>query len=244
MSKIWHPPSTGSWASGRASPDRRPKTQDPGPSTWWKDGKRPILLACLAALLLTLPSCTAFRRDGDEAEFVQRGEASYYGLKFHGRRTASGELYDMFRLTAAHRELPFGSIVEVTNLDNGKRVRVKINDRGPFAHGRIIDLSYRAAQRVDLVGPGTARVELRLIHDAGRADLASEYEVQVGAFRDRHRAEAVRQRLTSSYETVRLQADGVWNRILIGPFDRRQDAEALRGELLASGFMALVKTAE
>lgn len=175
---------------------------------------------------------------------MQRGEASYYGLQFHGRRTASGELYDMFRLTAAHRELPFGSIIEITNLDNGKRVRVRINDRGPFAHGRIIDLSYRAAQRVDLVGPGTARVELRLIHDAGRADLASEYEVQVGAFRDRQRAEAVRQRLTSSYETVRLQADGVWNRVLIGPFDRRRDAETLRGELLASGFMALVKAAD
>lgn len=244
MSKVWHPPSTGSWASGRASPDHRPKTRDPGLRTWWTDGKRPILLACLAALLLTLPSCTAFRRDGDEAEFVQRGEASYYGLKFHGRRTASGELYDMFRLTAAHRELPFGSIVEVTNLDNGKRVRVRINDRGPFARRRIIDLSYRAAQRVDLVGPGTARVELRLIHDAGRADLESDYEVQVGAFRDRHRAEAVRQRLTNSYSPVRLQADGVWNRVLIGPFDRRRDAEALRGELLAAGFMALVKTAE
>ncbi len=202
------------------------------------------VLAAAAALLITLPSCTAFRGDGDEAEFVQRGEASYYGLKFHGRQTASGEVYDMFRLTAAHRELPFGSIVEVTNLDNGKRVRVHINDRGPFVHGRIIDLSYRAARSIDLVRSGTARVELRLIHAPGEVPEVSAYEVQVGAFRDHGHAEAVRQRLVASYDAVRLQADGVWNRVLIGPFTRRRDAEALRGELLAVGFVALVKTSD
>ncbi len=90
--------------------------------------------------------------------FVEKGIASWYGRKFHGRATASGEIYDMHAMTAAHKSLPLPTWVRVRNLDNGKSIVVKVNDRGPFVDDRIIDLSYEAAKRLDMIGPGTARV--------------------------------------------------------------------------------------
>ena len=95
--------------------------------------------------------------------YEQRGIASWYGHPYHGRATASGEIYDMERLTAAHPRLPFGVTTRVENLLNGKTVEVKINDRGPFVKGRIIDLSRAAARQIDLLGPGTARVRIRVV---------------------------------------------------------------------------------
>ena len=94
---------------------------------------------------------------------TETGIASWYGEPYHGRKTASGEVYDMDRWTAAHRTLPFGTWVEVTNLTNAKRVSVRITDRGPFVHGRIIDLSRVAAKQLGVFGPGTAQVRLRVI---------------------------------------------------------------------------------
>ena len=94
---------------------------------------------------------------------TETGVASWYGTPYHGRQSASGEIYDMEKLTAAHRMLPFQTWVEVTNLTNGKRVDVRINDRGPFARGRVIDLSQAAARDIEMLGPGTARVRLRVI---------------------------------------------------------------------------------
>lgn len=94
---------------------------------------------------------------------VSRGTASWYGPEFDGRHTANGERYDMHSLTAAHPSLPFGTLVQVTNLENGRQVVVRINDRGPFAHRRIIDLSYAAARELEMIGPGTARVELAVV---------------------------------------------------------------------------------
>jgi rare lipoprotein A len=97
--------------------------------------------------------------------FRERGFASWYGEAFHGRPTATGETYDMYRLSAAHRTLPLHTWVEVTNLDNGKRLVLRINDRGPFArtHERVIDLSWAAALELGVVGPGTAPVEIRAL---------------------------------------------------------------------------------
>ena len=95
--------------------------------------------------------------------FVERGEASWYGKKFHGRDTANGERYDMFAMTAAHKHLPLPTYVSVTNLDNGKSTIVRVNDRGPFHGGRIIDLSYAAATKLGMLQQGTARVEVRSI---------------------------------------------------------------------------------
>jgi rare lipoprotein A len=94
---------------------------------------------------------------------TETGVASWYGIPYHGRRAASGEVYDMEALTAAHRKLPFQTWVEVTNLSNGRRIDVRINDRGPFARGRIIDLSQAAARDIDMLGPGTAPVRLKVI---------------------------------------------------------------------------------
>jgi rare lipoprotein A len=102
---------------------------------------------------------TAVAKVGDE----ETGIASWYGVPYHGRRTASGEVYDMEKMTAAHRRLPFQTWVEVTNLENGKRVDVRITDRGPFIDGRIIDLSHKAADQIAMLGPGIVKVRLRVI---------------------------------------------------------------------------------
>lgn len=91
------------------------------------------------------------------------GRASWYGKEFHGKKTASGEKFNMYALTAAHKTLPFGTRVRVTNLANGKSVVVKINDRGPFVKGRIIDLSYAAAKKISLVGMGVVKVRLEIV---------------------------------------------------------------------------------
>jgi len=134
------------------------------------------LLTLAALLLLTsvaaLPGlgCTSSKSrpetttpSGVKSGYQEKGIASWYGGKFHGRTTASGERYDMNKLTAAHKKLPFGSRVRVTNLDNGRQVEVRITDRGPFVHGRIIDLSREAARRIDMIQAGTARVRIEVI---------------------------------------------------------------------------------
>ena len=91
------------------------------------------------------------------------GEASYYAEKFHGRKTANGEIFDMYKKSAAHKTLPFNTIIEVTNLDNQQRVIVRVNDRGPFMKGRILDLSYAAALEIDMISSGVARVSIKVI---------------------------------------------------------------------------------
>jgi len=133
-------------------------------------------------------------KDKKRNDYFQIGIASWYGGKFHGRRTSNGEIYDMNKLTAAHKTLPFNTIVEVTNLENKKKVIVRINDRGPFIKNRIIDLSYKAAKRIGIDELGTARVGLRIIKNkeiitkSGNEikDLNTEYgkqfRIQVGAF--------------------------------------------------------------
>lgn len=105
--------------------------------------------------------------------FVQRGIASWYGKKFHGRKTSNGETYNMYAMTAAHKTLPIPTYVQVTNLDNGKQVVVRVNDRGPFHANRIIDLSYSAAKKLDIVGHGTGRVEVRAIEPGQPAPAAT-----------------------------------------------------------------------
>jgi len=166
----------------------------------------PALAACL---LLLLAAACARRAGGDgprldpaaaapDGEVFQTGVASWYGDDFHGKTTADGELYDMHKLTAAHPDLPFHTLVEVENLENGRRVRVRINDRGPFLKGRIIDLSLAAARRLGIEEKGTATVNLRLLSRGGdmpaRAAARSpdrRCRVQAGAFAVRENAEAL-----------------------------------------------------
>jgi rare lipoprotein A len=167
--------------------------------------------------------------------YVEQGMASWYGAPFHGRRAANGEVYDMNQPTAAHRTLPFGSIVRVTNLDNDRQTEVRITDRGPFIDGRIIDLSFAAARSVDMVGAGIARVRLELL-SAGRAPAAAgNFTVQVGAFTQRQNAERLRQRLMARYDPVYIQdydaPNGYFYRVLVGRVPSQQGAEQLAAEL-------------
>jgi len=122
--------------------------------------RRLLMLAC-AALVLTGCASNRFTTQGYEAE----GKASYYGDRHHGKKTANGERFDQHALTAAHRSLPFGSKVLVTNLNNGKTVVVRINDRGPYARGRIIDLSKKAAVQIDMVRAGVVPVRVQQLAD-------------------------------------------------------------------------------
>ena len=117
------------------------------------------LFGCARRSAARVPSAPPPARAG----FTETGVASWYGIPYNGRRAASGEIFDMEKLTAAHRTLPFETWVEVTNLGNGKRVEVRINDRGPFVDGRIIDLSQAAARQIDMLRAGLARVRLRVI---------------------------------------------------------------------------------
>lgn len=109
--------------------------------------------------------------------FAERGIASWYGDPFHGRRTSSGEVYDMYRMTAAHKQLPLPTYVEIRNLDNGRTATVKVNDRGPFKDNRVIDLSYAAALKLGVVAKGTAFVEIRALNARGEATRAAAREV-------------------------------------------------------------------
>src|SRR5262245_60323849 len=131
---------------------------------------------------------------------TQEGVASWYGPGFHGNKTSSGEVYDQFDLTAAHRTLPLGSRVAVTHLATGRTVEVRINDRGPFVDDRIIDLSYAAARQLGLVGPGTGRVRLDVISTPGTTfQTMALFAVQVGAFTDQGNAERLRSQLEGRF---------------------------------------------
>jgi rare lipoprotein A len=182
---------------------------------------------------------------------TETGIASWYGVPYHGRLSASGEIFDMEKLTAAHRALPFQTWVEVTNLSNGKQVDVRITDRGPFVHDRIIDLSLAAARQLDMVRTGTARVKLKVIVPPATASAANAldnpptsaggYAVQAGAFSDRARAEAFRQSLTYSDARVKEPQDGspLW-RVLVGHALTLPAATALAGDVTKAAGQAMV----
>jgi peptidoglycan lytic transglycosylase len=167
--------------------------------------------------------------------YVEQGVASWYGVPFNGRRAANGEIYDMNRSTAAHRTLPFGSMVRVVNLDNGRQTQVRIIDRGPFVEGRIIDLSFAAARSVDMVGTGIAHVRLELL-SAGRVPLgADNFTVQVGAFTQHGNAERLRDRLLRRYAPIFIQdydsPSGYFYRVRVGRVPSQQSAEQLAAQL-------------
>jgi rare lipoprotein A len=149
---------------------------------------------------------------------VETGVASWYGHPYHGRPSASGEIYDMETMTAAHRTLPFNSWVRVFDLDTSKSVDLRIIDRGPFIDGRIIDISHAAARLIDMIGPGTARVRIEVIRLPEVLEGVG-FAVQVGAFRDRRNAERVRDEMQARYGTARVvPREGnpeVW-RVLVG----------------------------
>ena len=178
------------------------------------------------------------------AGYTEEGNASWYGEPFHGRRASNGEIYDMYKLTAAHRTLPFDTVVRVTNLSNGKATTVRITDRGPFINDRIIDLSLAAARQIDSVGPGVVPVRLEIV-SAAIDPTSGFFTVQVGAFRDRGNAERLRDRLNASYSPIFIQQydspDGVYFRVRVGRVSG-EDAARQFGEQLRSheGFTPFV----
>ncbi len=247
------------WAAAEPVPKKLPRSRYGNPSEYVVFGKR----------YRVLPDATGF---------VQEGNASWYGQKFHGQRTSSGETFDMFALTAAHRELPIPCIAKVTNLSNGKSVMVRINDRGPFHSDRVLDLSWAAATRLGVVEQGTAPVRVQVLEsvadlrgapppppefnidgetaaaaqprntialpDLGPADATrpSQYFLQVGAFRDRTKAEQSRQRFAAMGYPVAPSSpeSGGWLRVWLGPWPDTSGAEAAAAELARRGLDSLL----
>jgi rare lipoprotein A len=166
-------------------------------------------------------------------EYTEDGVASWYGIPFNGHRTSDGEIYDMHQLTAAHRTLPFGAIVRVTNLRNGRQTEVRINDRGPFVANRVIDLSLSAAQALDMVGTGTAPVRLEVI--AGPNPLVGFFGVQVGAFQFQANAERLRADLATRYTPVSVATydspNGRFYRVRVGRVPSEDAARKLADQL-------------
>ncbi|MDE2090639.1 MAG: septal ring lytic transglycosylase RlpA family protein [Gammaproteobacteria bacterium] len=203
-----------------------------------------------------LPSCK---------DYHERGIASWYGTKFHGGRTSSGETYDMYAMTAASKELPLPCYVRVINLENGKSVVVKVNDRGPFVENRIIDLSYAAASRIGMLGTGTALVDVTavtpgeplpttgpgsslpvtsgapLVSDASGTINKPQVFVQVGAFANNGNAERVLQKLRTaaikqSFILTETQNGITFYKVRIGPLPDVDRVDALTGQLRILGF--------
>jgi peptidoglycan lytic transglycosylase len=161
--------------------------------------------------------------------FGQRGVASWYGRRFHGNKTASGEPYDMYAMSAAHPTLPIPSYVRVTHLANRRSVVVRVNDRGPFHSGRIIDLSYAAAFKLGFIQSGSAEVELEAVLPGPSQDASALY-IQVGAFSSRDNAETLRARLAHQLglqETAEVLLTGNLWRLHVGPYRSQQDARSV-----------------
>jgi len=187
-------------------------------------------------------------------DFVQVGKASWYGKKFHGRKTANGEIYDMYAISAAHKTLPIGTYVRVHNLISKKEIVVRINDRGPFVRGRIIDLSYAAAKKIGIVGPGTAKVKIVALGVAKKSEpksdkrstyipvnyYAGNFTFQVGAFSDRQNAERFREKLAQKYKNSHITSydsgDAIYYRVRVGKCSNLERAAEYEKYLNKNGF--------
>jgi rare lipoprotein A len=187
--------------------------------------------------------------------YRERGVASWYGRKFHGKRTSSGETYNMYAMTAAHRTLPLPSYVRVQNLRNGREVIVKVNDRGPFLHNRVIDLSYVAAHKLGIVATGTGLVEVNVVPPGGPTSISRATTVaasprgddpllyvQFGAFALRDNAESMRRRLRGLYtQPVRVTTDrDRLYRVRLGPMSSVEAADDAIGRAQHYGYDPLM----
>ena len=197
----------------------------------------------------------------DAKNFNQTGIASWYGTKFHGQPTASGEIYDMYKMTAAHKTLPIPTYVKVKNLATGKEITVKVNDRGPFVDGRIIDLSYAAANKLGITSNGTAQVEINAVYfepvvtsfsvknTPATPKIDAVYYYQVGAFRQKELANNFARELTAldisplDIHTEDLP-DGSMIKVRVGPLLDEQQVDNTKTQLLDLGFSDAFLVAE
>ena len=184
--------------------------------------------------------------------FAQEGVASWYGADFHGKKTSNGETYDMYAMTAAHKTLPLGVYVRVTNTANGKQATVRVNDRGPFVKGRIIDLSYAAAKALGVVGPGTAPVHIEALgyQETGTPGQvvyrqpvsydAGHFAVQVGAFTVAANADRLAAQLRDRYGAASIQQGYVGGRLFYrvraGDYTSLEAAEAAKVQFERGGY--------
>ncbi len=184
--------------------------------------------------------------------FRQRGVASWYGRDFHGKKTSNGEIYNMYAMTAAHKTLPLGTYVRVNNLENNRSIVLRINDRGPFVRGRVIDLSYTAARDIGIVGPGTASVEVialgRPVSVAGSSAttyIADDYysgnfTFQIGAFLNRENAERLRRKLDRTYKNAHISeydnGVNIFYRVRVGKVSNLEQAVEYEAYLIQNGF--------
>lgn len=177
---------------------------------------------------------------------IQQGIASWYGPDFHGKKTANGEIYDMDDLTAAHKTLPFNTVVRVENLTNGRTVVVRINDRGPYVGDRVIDLSRRAAQDIDMIGPGTAPVRLTLM-EKGDAPVHPStirrelFTVQIGSYESRKDARQKASTVRGATVEQRVANGKTVFRVYYGAYKSREQAERILRRLNAKGIQGYVK---
>lgn len=192
----------------------------------------------------------------DESSYKEKGYASWYGKKFNGYKTSNGEIYDMYAMTAAHKTLPIPSYVRVTNLQNGKTVVVRVNDRGPFHEGRIIDLSYAAAQRIGINKVGTGMVEVEIVmpndppaiprradqknHAVNDSKLPDNTYLQIAAFSNRDAAKNFAAALATKISLLpvvhsEMQPKEI-HRVRVGPFKTNQELQLARQELAKNNF--------
>jgi rare lipoprotein A len=175
---------------------------------------------------------------------VQTGMASWYGPGFHGKRTANGEIYDQNDMTAAHQTLPLGTRVAVTNLQNGRQVEVRINDRGPFVKDRTIDLSYAAARTLGMIAPGTAPVRIEVLGEHHLQLASAAYTIQVGSFADRDNAIRLKSTLARHFDGVYLATldgqAGKYYRVRLGHFSQRQEAAQFARSVTPLGLPVII----
>ena len=195
--------------------------------------------------------------------FTQKGKASWYGKDFHGKKTANGEIYNMYAMTAAHKTLPLGTWVRVKNLKNHREIEVRINDRGPFVRGRIIDLSYTAAKKLGVVGPGTAPVKITALGrpappTQGSAPshriyvpqdyYAGNFTVQVGAFSVRENAWRLKRKLDQTYQNAHIvsydQGGKTFFRVRVSRSNSLEEARKYEAALIRKGFEGAFVVAE
>lgn len=216
-------------------------------------------------VVTALPAAAASRRPATQAPYVinkkryfpipnargynEKGYASWYGKKFHGRRTSNGEIYDMHAMTAAHKTLPMNTMLLVKNIDNGRQTVVRINDRGPFVRGRIIDLSYKAAKTLGVVRNGTARVHITALAEKNKGsreliyqDLTvGEFYVQIGAFAEKINAIKLQKRFTEAGHTTVIQKyfgpDKILYRVQVYAGKNIHHAERAEKALLDHGYV-------
>jgi rare lipoprotein A len=205
----------------------------------------PLVLAL--ALGCSLPLARVRLAEPPVTRLSQVGIASWYGPGFHGKATASGAIYNQHELTAAHQTLPLGTRVMVTHLENGSTAEVTITDRGPFAKGRIIDLSHAAAQQIHMIGPGTALVRVDVLDSPVRIHAirsALDYTLQLGSFTQLENAQQLRDQLARSFPEVVIapleSKQTIYYRVHLGTFSTRSEAEERARQVSRSGYSAII----